>query len=220
MAADDADDRRRLRARTASQALLTRADHAERQRPPRRGLRRCSASTATTIVVNVQGDEPLIEPALIDACAALLRARTDCVMSTAAHAIDDAAEFANPNVVKVVLDADRPRAVLLARADPVVARRPRRRHCALRRRRRCATSACTPTAPASCAAFRRSPHSPLEAIEALEQLRVLWHGERIAVHVSRRAPGAGVDTPRTWSACARCRLRGARVRLSACSRGA
>ena len=53
----------------------------------------------------MQGDEPLIDPALIDACAALLERRADCVMSTAAHAIDDAADFANPNVVKVVLDA-------------------------------------------------------------------------------------------------------------------
>jgi len=57
------------------------------------------------IVVNVQGDEPLIEPALIAACAALLGERPDCVMSTAAHAIVDADEFANPNVVKVVVDA-------------------------------------------------------------------------------------------------------------------
>jgi 3-deoxy-manno-octulosonate cytidylyltransferase (CMP-KDO synthetase) len=43
--------------------------------------------------------------------------------------------------------------------------------------------------------FARLPASPLEQIERLEQLRVLWHGERIAVHVSALAPGIGVDTP-------------------------
>ncbi|MGS0759253.1 cytidylyltransferase domain-containing protein, partial [Roseateles sp. GG27B] len=53
-----------------------------------------------------QGDEPLIAPAMIDACAALLQARPQCVMSTVAHALEDAAEFANPNVVKVVTDAN------------------------------------------------------------------------------------------------------------------
>src|SRR6185369_12068058 len=57
------------------------------------------------IVVNVQGDEPLIEPALIDACAALLAERGECVMSTVAHAIDERGDFENPNIVKVVLDA-------------------------------------------------------------------------------------------------------------------
>jgi 3-deoxy-manno-octulosonate cytidylyltransferase (CMP-KDO synthetase) len=56
-------------------------------------------------VVNVQGDEPLIDPALIDAVARLLDERPEAGMSTAAHAIDDLEEFRNPNVVKVVLDA-------------------------------------------------------------------------------------------------------------------
>jgi len=58
----------------------------------------------SAIVVNVQGDEPMIDPALVDACAALLERRGDCVMSTAAHPIASAADFANPNIVKVVLD--------------------------------------------------------------------------------------------------------------------
>src|SRR4051812_44549111 len=57
------------------------------------------------VVVNVQGDEPLIEPALIDAVAVLLERRREAVMSTAAHALASVAEFTNPNVVKVVLDA-------------------------------------------------------------------------------------------------------------------
>ncbi|HEY3634189.1 MAG TPA: 3-deoxy-manno-octulosonate cytidylyltransferase [Caldimonas sp.] len=145
------------------------------------------------IVVNVQGDEPLIEPALIDACAALLAERTDCVMSTAAHAIDDRADFANPNIVKVVLDAAG-RALYFSRAPipwpredegigALAMATPALRHVGLYAYR---------------AGFlRRFPllaASPLEEIERLEQLRVLWHGERIAVHVSDLPPGIGVDT--------------------------
>ena len=85
-------------------ALLTSTHHASGSD------RIAEASTALglddgAIVVNVQGDEPLIEPALIDACAALLAERSDCVMSTAAHAIEDRADFGNAHIVKVVLDA-------------------------------------------------------------------------------------------------------------------
>jgi 3-deoxy-manno-octulosonate cytidylyltransferase (CMP-KDO synthetase) len=145
------------------------------------------------IVVNVQGDEPLIEPALIDACAALLGERRDCVMSTAAHAIADADEFANPNVVKVVVDAAG-RALYFSRApipwprdagraDPAATASPPLRHVGLYAYR--------------VGFLRRFPAlaaSPLEEVERLEQLRVLWHGERIAVHVSALPPGVGVDT--------------------------
>ena len=144
------------------------------------------------MVVNVQGDEPLIAPAMIDACAATLAARNDCVMATVAHALEDAAEFANPNVVKLVADA-RGTALYFSRA-PIpwwrdgAAATPRPgsalRHVGLY---------------AYHAGFlRRFPMleaSPLEQIESLEQLRVLWHGERIAVHVSAERPGPGVDTP-------------------------
>jgi 3-deoxy-manno-octulosonate cytidylyltransferase (CMP-KDO synthetase) len=145
------------------------------------------------IVVNVQGDEPLIEPALIDACAALLDERRDCVMSTAAHAIADADEFANRNVVKVVVDGAG-RALYFSRApipwprdsgqaDPSAMVSPPLRHVGLYAYR--------------VSFLRRFPAlaaSPLEKIERLEQLRVLWHGERIAVHVSALPPGVGVDT--------------------------
>lgn len=146
-------------------------------------------------IVNVQGDEPLIDPELINACAQQLDQRPDCVVSTAAHPIEDDAHFGNPNVVKVVLDAAG-RALYFSRA-PIPWWR----------------DAPTPGQPASGQArplrhigiygyragfLRRFPQlvaSPLEAIESLEQLRVLWHGERIAVHVTQHAPGAGVDTP-------------------------
>ncbi|MEO5844374.1 MAG: 3-deoxy-manno-octulosonate cytidylyltransferase, partial [Caldimonas sp.] len=144
-------------------------------------------------VVNVQGDEPLIEPALIDACAGLLATRSECVMSTVAHAIDRRADFENVNIVKVVLDC-RGNALYFSRAQipwprddvttaPATMTIAPLRHVGLYAYR---------------AAFlRRFPclsRSPLEDIERLEQLRVLWHGERIAVHVSELAPGVGVDT--------------------------
>ena len=146
-------------------------------------------------VVNVQGDEPLIDPGLIDACAALLDSRRDCVMSTAAHALHLPQDFDNPNVVKVVLDAAG-RALYFSRA-PIPWWRDGRaagdsrlqvpaplRHIGLYAYR---------------AGFLRRfpslPPAPLEQLESLEQLRVLWHGERIAVHVSQSAPGPGVDTP-------------------------
>jgi 3-deoxy-manno-octulosonate cytidylyltransferase (CMP-KDO synthetase) len=172
-------------------ALMTRADHASgSDRLAEAATELGLADDAT--VVNVQGDEPLIEPALIDACAALLAQREDCVMSTVAHAIHDAADYTNPNVVKVVLDAQS-RALLFSRAPlpwwrdgapAMPVEPPALRHVGLYAYR---------------AGFlRRFPQltpAPLERTEALEQLRVLWHGERIAVHVTDTAPGPGVDTP-------------------------
>jgi len=142
------------------------------------------------VVVNVQGDEPFIEPSLIDACARLLEDRPDCVMSTAAHPIADAAEFADPNVVKVVLDRAG-RALYFSRA-PIPHRRDAAsvghegalRHVGLYAYR-----------AGFLRGFARLAPAPLERTEALEQLRVLWHGERIAVHVSETAPGIGIDTP-------------------------
>ena len=176
-------------------ALLTRVDHAS-------GSDRLAEACTLlgladdAVVVNVQGDEPLIDAALIDACAALLGQCGDCVMSTVAHPIHDLADYLNPNVVKVVLDA-RSRALLFSRA-PL----PWWRDGSAK-----ASAAALPLDPAALrhvglyayrAAFLRRfptlPMAPLERTEALEQLRVLWHGERIAVHVTERAPGPGVDT--------------------------
>jgi 3-deoxy-manno-octulosonate cytidylyltransferase (CMP-KDO synthetase) len=175
-------------------ALLTRADHLSGSDRLAEACEQLNLA-GDARVVNVQGDEPLIEPALIDACAALLAERADCAVSTVAHAIHDPSDLRNPNVVKVVLDATS-RALYFSRA-PIpwwrdgyaagvssLSSPPPLRHVGLYGYR---------------AGFlRRFPSllpSPLEQIESLEQLRVLWHGERIAVHVSPHAPAAGVDTP-------------------------
>lgn len=175
------------------QCVLTKVDH------PTGSDRLAEACTLLGLdgqdaVVNVQGDEPLIDPQLIDACAQQLEQRPDCVVSTAAHPLTEAALFTNPNVVKVVTDAQG-RALYFSRApipwwrdaptpgEPNVAIAAPLRHIGIYGYR---------------AGFlRRFPSlsiSPLESIESLEQLRVLWHGERIAVHVTPHAPGAGVDT--------------------------
>jgi 3-deoxy-manno-octulosonate cytidylyltransferase (CMP-KDO synthetase) len=147
------------------------------------------------VVVNVQGDEPLIDPALIDACAGRLAAEPDCAMATAAHPITALADYADPNIVKVVCDA-RGHALYFSRAPipwrrdgaaagaPALPEPPALRHVGLYAYR---------------AAFLRRfpalPPAPIERTEALEQLRALWHGHRIAVLVSDAAPGIGVDTP-------------------------
>jgi 3-deoxy-manno-octulosonate cytidylyltransferase (CMP-KDO synthetase) len=172
------------------QALLTRSDHASGSD---RLAEACTllGLDGDDIVVNVQGDEPLIDPALVRDCAALLARRPDCAVATAAHAIHALDEFLNPNVVKVVLD-DAGRALYFSRA-PIPCWRD-------------GAGALPDPAPlrhmglyAYRAGFLRRfpalPPAPLERLEALEQLRVLWHGERIAVHVSPLAPGPGIDTP-------------------------
>ena len=175
-------------------AVLTGAHHASGSDRLAEAARLLGLSGAA-IVVNVQGDEPMIDPALVDACAALLERRGDCVMSTAAHPIASAADFANPNIVKVVLDVGGA-ALYFSRApvpwprdrggafDPGAAAEPPLRHVGLYAYRAEFLQRYPLLAP-----------SPLEAIEQLEQLRVLWHGERIAVHVSHGTPGIGIDTP-------------------------
>jgi 3-deoxy-manno-octulosonate cytidylyltransferase (CMP-KDO synthetase) len=145
------------------------------------------------VVVNLQGDEPLIEPSLINACAELLQARPECVMSTVAHPINELDELRNPNVVKVVCDA-LGRAMYFSRA-PIPWWRDAPAEGGL-----CAPA---PLRHIGLYGYRAGflrrfpslPPSPLEQIESLEQLRVLWHGERIAVHITPHRPGPGVDTP-------------------------
>src|SRR5262245_42838896 len=167
VAADDMRIVDACRAHSVS-ALLTRADHASGSDRLAEACEQLQLD-GDTIVVNVQGDEPLIATQMIDACAALLQQRSDCVMATVAHAIDDADEFANPNVVKVVLDAAG-RALYFSRA-PIPHWRDR------------PAGATLPAAPqplrhvglyAYRAGFlRRFPTLPaaaLEGVEALEQL--------------------------------------------------
>ena len=171
------------------QGLLTRANHVS-------GSDRLAEACellgldGPDLVVNVQGDEPLIAPTMINACAALLQARPHCVMSTVAHAMEDAAEFADPNVVKVVTDAHG-LALYFSRA-PIPFWRDAQGKMQL------GTALRHVGLYAYHAGFlRRFPAlalSPLEQLESLEQLRVLWHGERIAVHISAERPGPGVDT--------------------------
>jgi 3-deoxy-manno-octulosonate cytidylyltransferase (CMP-KDO synthetase) len=153
------------------------------------------------VVVNVQGDEPLIEPSLVDAVAQLLHQRPDCAMATAAHGIDSWADFQNPNVVKVVTD-QQGTALYFSRA-PI----PYGRDFAGQPWWQSGNGA-LPALPAPLRhvgiyayrvgflqLFPKLAQAPIEKLESLEQLRALWHGHRIAVHTTAQAPGPGVDTP-------------------------
>lgn len=152
------------------------------------------------IVVNVQGDEPLIEPELIEAVALVLSAHPDCVMSTAAHALADSASLLNPNIVKVVLD-NQQRALYFSRA-PIPFPRDAMR---------AAGDDGLTTMPAGLPVLRHMgiyayrvgflkqygnlPASPLEHFESLEQLRVLANGHQISVYISPAISAPGVDEP-------------------------
>ncbi|KAF1044937.1 3-deoxy-manno-octulosonate cytidylyltransferase [Xylophilus sp.] len=196
-----ADDARVLEACAAHgvEALATRADHATGSD------RLAEAATLLgladdAIVVNVQGDEPLIDPTLVAAVARLLHDTPTASMGTAAHAIADAADFANPNVVKVVRDA-RGLAQYFSRA-PIPHARDHAAGAAWWRDN-AALASHAPLRHVGIYSYRAGflrrfptlPQAPTEVIEALEQLRALWHGHRIAVHLAAAAPGAGVDTP-------------------------
>lgn len=176
------------------EALLTREDH------PSGSDRLAEACDLLglddeAIVVNVQGDEPLIDPALPAAVAELLRSSTQASMSTAAHPIDDVHEFTNPNVVKVVLD--RTQLALYFSRAPICWWRDGFAHGIK------ALPQSSPLRHIGIYAYRtgflrqfpKLEPAPLELCEALEQLRALWHGHRIAVHITSSAPGQGVDTP-------------------------
>ena len=193
-----ADDARIVRAcqEHGVRCILTRTDHAS-------GSDRLAEACATLgldgddIIVNVQGDEPLIDPALVREVAELVAARPGTVMSTAAHVIADAAELRNPNVVKVVLDRSG-HALYFSRA-PI----PWWRDGSAAAQATMPSPELPPLRHIGLYAYRAGflrhfpqlEAAPLERTEALEQLRVLWHGHRIAVHVTASAPGPGVDTP-------------------------
>jgi len=148
------------------------------------------------IVVNVQGDEPLIDPLLISDTAALLASRPDCAMSTAAHPIDMLEDFENSNVVKVVLDHQQ--TALYFSRSPI----PLARDFPSQAWWQAATALPKPLRHVGIYGYRvgflknvpmMSP-APMEGLESLAQLRALWHGYKIAVHLTHAQPGAGVDT--------------------------
>ena len=148
------------------------------------------------IVINVQGDEPLIPPPVIERVARCLHAHTDCAMATAACPLTAAAELFDPNVVKVVTDRSG-RALLFSRAPIPWARDafaldrtqlppqlPARRHVGIYAFR-----------AAFLRAYPQLERDALETAESLEQLRALAHGYRIAVEDFDEALPPGVDTP-------------------------
>jgi 3-deoxy-manno-octulosonate cytidylyltransferase (CMP-KDO synthetase) len=148
------------------------------------------------IVVNVQGDEPLIDPALVSGVARCLTEDAVAAIATAAHGLASAEEFFNPNVVKVVCDAQG-RAHYFSRAPIPFARDafaqsrdvlpegfPALRHIGLYAYR-----------VSFLKRYGSLPPAPTEQWEALEQLRALWHGYPIRVLRCEQAPLPGVDTP-------------------------
>jgi 3-deoxy-manno-octulosonate cytidylyltransferase (CMP-KDO synthetase) len=191
--ATDHDDIRAACAQHGVEVCMTRADHpsgTDRIAEVARALK----LPADAVVVNLQGDEPLIDPALLQAAASRINAAVP--MSTCAHPLHDAADAFNPNVVKVVLDKAG-RALYFSRATI-----PWNRD-AFAQSKEILPAAYVPLRHIGLYAYRNDflqaypalEVSPLESIEALEQLRVLWHGFPIAVHVTDSAPAAGVDTP-------------------------
>lgn len=148
------------------------------------------------IVVNVQGDEPLIDPRLIQEVAQNLAEHPEAAIATACHPIHDKASMFNPNIVKVVMDIDG-YALYFSRASipyareafaanknaPIPTDMPVYRHVGIYAYRAAFLKAYAGLAPAA-----------IEHFEALEQLRALWHGYRISVAITQYAPAAGVDT--------------------------
>ncbi len=141
------------------------------------------------IVVNVQGDEPLIDPELIKEVAQHLANSKDAVMATACHPIHDEASLLNPNIVKVVMDTNG-NALYFSRApipyprDDVYKRHIQaHRHIGIYAYR-----------VGFLKQYAQLAVTELEKIESLEQLRVLYHGYKIGVTVTQNAPASGVDT--------------------------
>jgi 3-deoxy-manno-octulosonate cytidylyltransferase (CMP-KDO synthetase) len=141
------------------------------------------------IVVNVQGDEPLIEPSLIKEVAAHLVKSKDSVMATACHAIYDEASFLNPNIVKVVMDANG-NALYFSRS-PIPYPRDDAHKANIQAHRHIGIYAYR---VGFLKKYAELVTTELEKIECLEQLRVLYHGYKIGVTITKNAPASGVDT--------------------------
>lgn len=177
---------------TAHQSGTDRANEVARQR----------GWAADALVVNVQGDEPLMPPALITQVAALLAEDGEAQIATLAHVIHDPADFSNPNVVKVVHDR-RGYALYFSRAPipwqrdgslaaaPLLPQGLAHRHIGLYAYR-----------VSALAEFSALPPSALETCEALEQLRALTHGFRIKLGFTDTPPPRGVDTQQDLDALA------------------
>lgn len=192
VATDDARVQRAV-SEAGQHAILTSPDHAS-------GTERLVEVVETlgwpddTLIVNLQGDEPLLDPTLITDVACQLAHNADAGMATLAHPITDSADFINPNVVKVVTDAQGyalyfsrapipwPRDAFAA-GEPMPPELPALRHIGLYAYRAGFLRTYATLAPA-----------PLERYEMLEQLRVLWHGYRIGVGLTANAAAPGVDT--------------------------
>ncbi len=193
-----ATDDRRIRdvvSRHGYDAVMTRADHAS-------GTDRIAEIAIARrwpdelIVVNVQGDEPRMPPELVRSVARQLAEHRDAAIATVCHRVHSAAEMFDPNAVKVILDKQG-YAAYFSRAPIPYARDafkvdrsrlpeglPVYRHLGLYAYRCSFLKVYSTLSPAV-----------IEQFESLEQLRALWHGYRISVAVTDRAPEPGVDTP-------------------------
>lgn len=209
-----ADDARVLTAcrQHGVESILTAVEHAS-------GTDRLSEATERLglapdeLVVNVQGDEPLIPPEAIRAVAELLQARNECDIATAAHPVRRLQELFDPNVVKVVTDASG-LALMFSRAPipwsrdefasafegglsavlakGALASKALAKEAGLQALRHVGLYAYR---AAFLQRFRQLSPAPIELAEKLEQLRALWHGSRIAVMRFDSALPPGVDTP-------------------------
>ncbi len=181
------------------QAALTRADHPSGTDRIAEVCHRLNAD-AQQVIVNVQGDEPMMDPALITAVAKRLTDEPSASVSTAAVPITDGESLQSPHVVKVVCNAAG-HAQYFSRA-PIPYHRDQWPSLG-----QLSLPYTTETAPllrhlgiygfraSALADFVTWPSAPIERTEQLEQLRWLWQGRAIAVHIAREAPHAGVDTP-------------------------
>lgn len=176
------------------EALMTRPDHSTGTDRLAEAADRLKLAD-DALVVNLQGDEPLMDPRLLEALAERLQAAKDAMMATVVHPLHALDAFLSPDVVKVVLD-QRGDALWFSRSPMPWPRDAMRqapdawpldflalRHVGLYAYRR-----------AFLREFTRLAPSPQEKAEALEQLRALYHGYRIAALRVEEAPLGGVDT--------------------------
>ncbi len=171
--------------RFGAEVVLTRADHPNGTSR----IAEAAAEITSELIVNVQGDEPQIEPELIDLTIQTLHDNSSCVMSTLASPFSDDEDPSDPNIVKVVVDADG-RALSFSRSmkpsDGGGQEPPPLKHVGLYVYRR-----------DFLLKYVTLPATPLEQAESLEQLRALEHGYDIAVAIAN-VTFHGIDTPQQY----------------------